>query len=143
MKIKNALIFAGGLSIGIALSSAAFVNILLDSKHMRKALKDIVAEKFTNWLYGSDKPREEKKPEVTVKVDEIMFDSRLAAEKVLYQMIEIAKTKGFVSVYEYYELCGLKGTEEDKHYGWTSLLSATVINDHGKYKINLPTEIGF
>ena len=70
--------------------------------------------------------------------DEIVFDSRGEAEKVLDHMIDIVNNYGIVSVSEMYELSNLTQPYTSNKYGWTSLRNADVVRVREGYVIKLP-----
>lgn len=70
--------------------------------------------------------------------DEIVFDTRGEAEKVLDHMIDIVNNYGIVSVSEMYELSNLTQPYTSNKYGWTSLRTADVVRVRDGYVIKLP-----
>lgn len=70
--------------------------------------------------------------------DEIVFEFRGEAEKVLDHMIDIVNNYGIVSVSEMYELSNLTQPYTSNRYGWTSLRSADVVRVRDGYVIRLP-----
>lgn len=70
--------------------------------------------------------------------DEIVFDTRGEAEKVLDHMIDIVNNYGIVSVSEMYELSNLTQPYTSNKYGWTSLRTADVVHVRDGYVIKLP-----
>lgn len=70
--------------------------------------------------------------------DEIVFDTRGEAEKVLDHMIDIVDSYGIVSVSEMYELSNLTQPYTSNKYGWTSLRTADVVHVRDGYVIKLP-----
>lgn len=65
----------------------------------------------------------ERRPPVRRIYDVAVFATRVDAEKVYGQMLELSTQYGAVSVNDYYELCGLedKDSYELRNYGWTKV----------------------
>lgn len=74
--------------------------------------------------------------------DDVLFDNRGDAEKVLMSMEECISVYGMVSVREFYDSVGVTGNYTDHNYGWTDLHSAKVVRLHtGEYMIRFPRAI--
>lgn len=73
------------------------------------------------------------------EVDDVIFENRGEAERVLESMDELIGKYGIVSVADMLDLSGITPNYTDNRYGWTSLYSAAVtrIRDGG-YTIKLP-----
>lgn len=71
-----------------------------------------------------------------------VFATRVDAEKVYSQMLELSTQYGAVSVNDYYELCGLedKDSYELRNYGWTkdAVLNMSVVRIGPNYVIDVP-----
>lgn len=70
--------------------------------------------------------------------EEIIFDSRADAERVLEAMEELIDKYKLVSVADYYDLSGMTCSYTDNKYGWTSLRNAYVTRYGGGYIVKLP-----
>ena len=70
--------------------------------------------------------------------EEIIFDSRADAERVLEAMEEIIDKYKLVSVADFYDLAGMTCNYTDQKYGWTSLRNAYVTRYGGGYIVKLP-----
>lgn len=70
--------------------------------------------------------------------DDIIFDNRGEAERVLSSMDDVISTYGVVSVNDYYDLCGLDGNYTGQKYGWTDIRNAQVMHIRDGYVIKLP-----
>ena len=73
--------------------------------------------------------------------DDISFESRGDAEKVLRGMDEIMDEYGLVRVADMYDLAGLTCDYLGMDYGWTNINSAQVVRDRGEYVIKMPRAI--
>lgn len=71
--------------------------------------------------------------------DDIVFETRGDAERVLDLMQEIIDRYDFVSVSDLFDMADLTAPYTGNRYGWTSIRSACVIRDNGGgYVIKLP-----
>lgn len=71
--------------------------------------------------------------------DDITFESRGDAERVLDEMDAVIKRYGVVTVANLYEMAGLPAAPFTyNNFGWTSINTAEVIRSRGAYLIKLP-----
>lgn len=71
--------------------------------------------------------------------DEIAYDTRGEAERVLMRMDEILEEYGRVRLADYYDLSHVSGEYTDNSYGWYDLRTARVERTrNGDYVIDLP-----
>ena len=71
--------------------------------------------------------------------DEIAYDTRGEAERVLMRMDEILEEYGRVRLADYYDLSHVSGEYTDNSYGWYDLRTARVERTRsGDYVIDLP-----
>ena len=76
------------------------------------------------------------------RYNDIEYDSRGDAEKVLDQMEAIIDNYGRVSGADLYDITDITGEYTDHNYGWTNLSSAEVVrNRYGAYMIKFPKAI--
>ena len=87
-----------------------------------------------------DEPRREmsRRSRSTHNFDEIVLEQRVEAEEVLDRMDAWLDKYNFVSVAEFYELCGVSGNYTDQKYGWTDIRGASIHRVRGGYLIKLP-----
>ena len=76
-----------------------------------------------------------------VDYDDVTFESRGDAEKVLQAMDDIMAEYGLVRVADLYDLAGLSCDYLGMDYGWTNIQSAQVVRDRGEYVIKMPRAI--
>ena len=71
--------------------------------------------------------------------DDIIFETRGEAERVLESMDDILRTYHAVSVADMYDLVGITGSYTDNKYGWTDLSAAQPARvTGGGYSLKLP-----
>lgn len=86
--------------------------------------------------HASERPV--SRPKAAYEYDDVLFDSRGEAEKLLMAMDEAIKEYGMVSVGDYYDMAGVTSQYTTHKYGWTDLREAQVIRIREGYIIKLP-----
>lgn len=88
---------------------------------------------------GSDR-RDATEPRAKSRYDfdELIFDSRGAAEAVRIQMEEVIERYGFVTVADMYDMAGLTEPYTSNKYGWMNIRTAEVVRVRDGYVIKLP-----
>lgn len=126
----------------------------------KKAISDIVVNGIDMILYGESKGkrndrgstyvsyrdysrRDDRRPSARVRADfeydDIVFDNRAEAEKVLDCLGDILQEYGVVTVADLYDLAGESCDFTFNKFGWTSIRNATVERTRGGgYFIKLP-----
>lgn len=88
-----------------------------------------------------DYPRESTRqmPAGVMDYDDVIFETRGKAERVLEGMFELIDTYHVVSVADFYDLAEIDDcTHTTNKYGWTDIRSARVVHYGREYKIRLP-----
>lgn len=70
--------------------------------------------------------------------DELIFETRGAAEAVRDQMGEIIDRYGFVTVADMYDMADITQPYTSQKYGWTSISNSEIIRVRDGYVIKLP-----
>lgn len=70
--------------------------------------------------------------------EDVIFDNRGEAEEVRDQLNYNIERYGYVSILDYYDMCGLRTRPSDANYGWTNVHNATVERVSGGYLLRLP-----
>lgn len=70
--------------------------------------------------------------------DEILFETRAEAEKVLANLVDLTIEYNRASVMDFYELCNIQTNYTDDSYGWTNLRDAYTERVRNGYIICLP-----
>ncbi len=153
--------FVAGASVGFVTCGVLTVRGALKSEKLRGTIANVISEKVYEWLDEEldhrRKPRVSytsyynKRPKATVSYKSYytcgnhdkqfrnyVFETSEAAQNVLRNMEDIVTKYGYVSVQNFYELCGVSGNFTDNIIGWRSALDMKVVEkDHG-YIIDLP-----
>lgn len=138
------------------------VDILVPA--VKKAISDIVTNGIDMLLYGEskkdsgstaaskvsyrsyyDKRNESSRERYSSRsvrsgydYDDVVLDSKGAAESVLSRMDELVSVYGMVSVADLYDLVGITGNYTDNKYGWTDIRNASVVRIRDGYVIKMP-----
>ena len=134
---------------------------------LKKAISDIVTNGIDMLLYGEPNrskksnngvskisyrgyyddrnDRRDSAPSIRKGVldyDDLIFENRGQAEKILYSMEDILDQFGVVSIGDLYDLAGVQTSNYSiNKYGWTDLRSAQVIRGRDGYLLKLPKAI--
>lgn len=133
--IKYALVFTSGVTVGLGVCGVKVLNYALNDEHIRDAIKHKISDKLDKALYGDSCNKqhragyvsyhryaeEKRRPRATRdKVENLVFATRLEAEKTLDEIKEIIDKYGYVTVAELYELSGAWTDYTNNLYGWLS-----------------------
>ena len=149
---KNALMFTGGVAVGITLCGAKVVKIALNDEDVLEAIKKKIVRKVEKLLYGEQPVRRNRskvsyrryyddrytKYSSPYEYDQFVYENRETASKVLDRMRDIIVDFGFVTVADYYGLNEKSCRQTDHKYGWVTLREAELVSnpDLGGYTIN-------
>ena len=71
-------------------------------------------------------------------IDDIVLETRIEAQEVLDNMVEIVANYDSASVADLYELCGFSGPYTNEKWGWTDLRGARLARVRDGYLLDLP-----
>lgn len=152
--IKTMLVFMGGMTAG----GYCVVNAALKSQTFTTALKDAIAKKTVEVVYGEE-PRairrrvsyydayrhDRKAPNRCLECcQDIVFQTREDAETALSSMEDVIKQYGVISLADVYDIVGgVAPSYATNKYGWKSLENVKVVRCREGYFIEVPkaTEI--
>lgn len=146
--INTALVFIGGMTAG----GYCVVNAALKSETFTTALKDAIGKKAVEVVYGSTDEQTMAKVSrndvfhnrrsmnrTLEQCDDIIFETRKDAERVLDTMANTVKQYGVVSLADVYDIVGKTTTTYVANkYGWKSVDDAKVVRCRDGYYIKLP-----
>lgn len=95
---------------------------------------------YRSYSEGRSRPAEPRTRE-RYRYDELIFESRADAEKVLIEMEDILEEYGMVSVAAFYEAADVSCRYTDHDFGWRDLRSAYVQRVYDGYIVKLPKPI--
>lgn len=101
----------------------------------------ILGQKISYTSYY-DRYSEKKQPKQTaqrVAADDLVFETRDDAEKVLRLMTEMLSEYKRVSLLDLNDLIGRPTTPSEDHYGWLDLSGADISLTRDGYELSLPT----
>jgi hypothetical protein len=141
--------------------SYIFMDVLVPA--IKKAISDIVTDGIDMVLYGGtgrskksssgskvsyrsyydDRPDRRESSSYSNRTrfdyDDILFDSRVEAEKVYREMEEVIDKYGYCSVADMYDMAGVTPPFTANKFGWTSVRNAEIVRVRGgDYVIKLP-----
>lgn len=118
------------------------IDILLygeSRKGNKRSTSDRVS--YRNYYDRDTRPTARSYVSSGISYDDVGFTTRGEAEDVLSRMDEIIDTYKIVSVADFFDLAGVRGTPTDNSYGWTSLRNATVVRERDGYRIKFPRAV--
>lgn len=113
--------------------------ILYGEKSTEKKSSSGTQPSYRNYYKSDDRTNTVSTKRTAYSFDDILFDTRYDAEKVLDNMRDIIGRYGTVSVLDMYDLAGSIGNYTDSKYGWSDLRTAKVARTKDDdYIIELP-----
>ena len=146
--LKGVFIFSGGVAGGFILCGVTTIKLVVKSNTFRETIKDKIADKITNFLYGE---KQSKSPNYVSYADSVFssaiykrrkeqqnrvhyqpygkeqqnqvhyqpcFETRQDAEEFLSCIHDIFETYGSLTVADLYDICGLISSYRDNRIGW-------------------------
>lgn len=135
---KSTIIFVTGGIIGFGLCGGLIFKKVLASDDLRGLITKKISKQILNSIYGVPSYKSYYKGFGHYYIEEPVFGSRVEANKVLDDMIDIIEKYGVVTVAELYELCDITSNYTDNLYGWVNLKEAEIIKIRVGYKLSLP-----
>ncbi len=99
---------------------------------------------YSRYYKDRDRPRDRRsggkrprKPDL----DDVFFENRGEAERVLDRLVGIIGDYGVVSVYDLYSLCDITGDYTDRKWGWddiTEMMYSDIVRTRDGYLLELP-----
>ena len=141
--------------------SYIFMDVLVPA--IKKAISDIVTDGIDMILYGGtgrgerssrtnkvsyrsyyDDKRNDRRDGTTYAsrsrfdYDDIVFETRVEAEEVRRQMLDVITRYGFVTVADMYDMAGLTPPYTANSYGWVNIRTAEPVRVRDGYILRLP-----
>lgn len=129
--IKYALVFTGGAIVGFGVCGVKLIGYALNDDYIRDGITKKISGRIDKALFGEGRVS-------YANYNDVAFETREKAEKILEQMNEEIDRYGFVTVADYKELCGVAGDYKDNKYGWTNIRDAEVTRVRAGYSIRFP-----
>ena len=167
--LKGVFIFSGGVAGGFILCGVTTIKLVVKSNTFRETIKDKIADKITNFLYGEKqskrpnyvsyadiyKRRKEQQNQVHYQpygkeqqnqVHYIpCFETQQDAEEFLSCIHDIFETYGSLTVADLYDICGLiNGCYRYNLIGWKdsdTIAQACIEQIKSSYVIKLPKPV--
>lgn len=90
------------------------------------------------WRDSGSKPVERIKSDTGYRFDDVIFQSRGDAERVLEVLYEIIDQYKVVSVADLYSAAGVTGNYTDQNYGWEDIRGAKIVLFSDGYLLKMP-----
>lgn len=140
--------------------SYIFMDVLVPA--IKKAISDIVTDGIDMILYGGtgrsersnrtnkvsyrsyyDDKRSDRRDGTYASrsrfdYDDIIFETRVEAEEVRRQMLDVIARYGFVTVADMYDMAGLTPPYTANSYGWVNIRTAEPVRVRDGYILRLP-----
>lgn len=146
--VKNACIFASGAAVGFVVCGVSMVKIALKTEDVKRFVAGKISDRIYEFISDEVAPRRQSNKKVSYRdayyykhVDDIFFDSRETAERVLELLKEIINEYGFVTIADVYESAGLDVSYTENKYGWANLKEAKIVRVRQGYKLVLPETV--
>ena len=155
--VKNTIIFVGGVVVGSVACGTKLIKFAVEDQDIREGIVNKISKVLDKHLFGDSKKRTRKvsyqtyynnryRDDITpFRYDDILFETRTEAEKVLSDMKGVIIDYGCVTVADYYDLTGNQAPFGSGKLGWKTLKDAK-IRLHGNlrdYVIELPKPVSF
>lgn len=116
------------------------INMLLGEPNRSKSSPPGTKVSYRSYYNQRDERRDYARPRAqsAYSYDDLLFESRGDAEKVLYSMEEMLDRFDSVSIGDMFDLAGVTCNYTDNKYGWTDLEDARVEYTRDGYIIKLP-----
>ena len=116
------------------------VNMLLGEPSRGKSGSPGAKVAYRQYYQDRDERPSYNRPRVQAQYsyDDIVFETRVDAEEVLYRMEELLERFDVVSVADLFDMAGISCQYTDNKYGWTDLRNAHVEHVRDGYIISLP-----
>ncbi len=138
---KSTVIFVTGVVSGFGLCGGLIFKKVIVSDDLRELITKKISKRILNSIYGVPSYKSYYKGSSYYHSEEPIFGSRVKANKVLDDMIDILEKYGVVTVAEFHELCDITSNYTDNLYGWVNLKEAEIIRIRAGYKLSLPLAI--
>lgn len=152
--LKNVALFVGGTTVGFLCGGVFVVLKALQSDCIRNALKNVLTNKIIFAIFGEDAQTTRRpstvsyhdyytsrhRPAYDFNSDDVVFETRKAADEALEQLNKTIETYGFATVEDLKGLAEVASSYIDHKYGWTDLSGVVAVVDKTKngYILKLP-----
>lgn len=153
--------FVAGVSVGFVTCGVLTVRGVLKSEKLRGAIANVISEKVYEWLDDELDHRHKPRISYTSYYDyrpkskipyksyytcgdndctfrNYVFETSGVAQSILLNMCDIIDEHDYVSVEDFYGLCGEPSHYADSTIGWKSMMDTKVIKKEHGYIIDLP-----
>lgn len=141
--VKNLL---GSIVDGIGNGFMDFLNMAIFGTVQRRG--GISSRPYTSYgsYYSGNSRRDTRRPTPNTvhpkkMFDDLIFETRADADKVLRSLFDVLEAYGRVSVADLNQLLGVTGQWSDNNWGWDNLAGADIRRERDGYLLSLPDVI--
>lgn len=149
--IKYALLFTGGVAVGIGICGASLISYAFSDEDIRDGIKNKISRKVDKALYG-ERNRVTYSSRVSYRKNrinyryefdskDVIFETRKSAEEAKTELEDTIFKYGFATVADLYYIANLDCDYTKEKYGWTSLKDVEVKRSRHGYFIDIPNPL--
>lgn len=149
--IKYALLFTGGVAVGIGICGASLISYAINDEDIREGIKTKISRKVDKALYG-ERTRATYGSRASYRKNcidynsgfdskDVIFETRKSAEEAKTVLEDTIFNYGFATVADLYSIANLDCDYTKAKYGWTSLRDVEVKRSRHGYFIDIPNPL--
>ena len=129
---KYALIFMSGVTVGVGICGIKVIGYAIERGYLQDAIAKDVFNKLNNKSQKSSTER-------FMYVENIVFETRDAAEQVFSDVLDMLKNYGCITVVDLYNIAGVASVNYmNTKYGWTSTNNFEILRTRKGYELRVP-----
>lgn len=129
---KYALVFMGGVTAGVGICGIKVASYAIERGYLQDAIAKTI---FNKLIYNSEKSLTGD----FIYIENIVFETRDAAERAFSDTLDILEKYGVISVEELHYIAGITDVDYiDTKYGWTSANNFELLRTRKGYELRVP-----
>lgn len=139
--LKNIALIIGGLAVGFVCGGMFVFMKALEFEDIRNGLTNVISKKITTVLFGKNASKD---PSYAFSSEDMVFESRKAAEKALERLDEVVTEYGYATICDLIDIADGDAMGNyhrnyiDNKYGWTDVKETEVARVKNGYILKLP-----
>lgn len=132
---KYALVFMGGVTVGVGICGVKVISYATERGYLQDAITKAVFNKLGDKSQKSSTER-------FMYIENIVFETRDAAEQVFSDVLDILKNYGCITVGDLQNIAGVASVNYmNTKYGWTSTNNFEILKTRKGYELRVPKAI--
>lgn len=132
---KYALIFMSGVTVGVGICGIKVFGYATERGYLQDAITKAVFNKLNNKSQKSSTER-------FMYVENIVFETRDAAEQVFSDALDMLEKYGIITVADLHYIAGVASANYmNTKYGWTSINNFGILRTRKGYELRVPKAI--